>query len=70
MKLQQVKKWAVSQLTTPARSSQSPAVLEVNDIVDGRSHSHSKFFEVGPMGVGVLGHPFLGISYGMQEYKR
>jgi hypothetical protein len=68
MKLEQVKKWAVSQLTALIRFTQPPAVLELKDFEN--RPSYSKLFEIGPMGVGVLGHPFLGVFYGMQEYNR
>lgn len=65
MNLEQMKKWVISQLTTLTRFSQSLTVLEVKDV---NRHSHSKLFEVGPAGVGVLGHPFLGPSpYSLQE---
>ena len=72
MKLQQVKKGAVSQLTALIRFTQPTAVSELK-VFENRpsySKSYSKLFEIGPMGVGVLGHPFLGVSYGMQEYNR
>lgn len=68
MKLEQVKKWAVSQLTALIGTSQSQTVLEVNDFKN--RGSDSKLFEVGPIGVGVLAHPFLGCAYNMQEYNR
>ena len=60
MKLEQVKKWAVSQSTALIGTSQSQTVLEVNGF-ENRG-SYSKLFKVGPIGVGVLGHPFLGFN--------